>query len=393
MNIESWPASRLPEALEALCKAAELPSRGALLAPAASDLARWIESAAACLGLEAEPVEMPYPDVPRMLRSCAPALVLLGDRAIAIAAGSGRTLRVLAPDLGLADVRLQDLSAVLRAAVEKDAGPEVDALLDRAAVCGRRRQRARAALLSARLGGARVGNCWLLRLLPGAGARRQMRSAGVAQRLALVAALYALQFVCWLSTWWLIGLAALQGRIEWGWLLAWGLLRLSIVPLRLAVSWIVGTLAIDAGALLKVRLLAGALRLLPEETRSEGVGRLLGRTIESEAVEQLGIGGAFLALFGAVELVFSAAMLALGAAGAPHAALLAAWCAIAALLAARYWRLRDAWTEARLSLTHDQVERIIGHKRGTGGTGGVSYLTKALELKFFPELWTIRTSM
>jgi tryptophan 2,3-dioxygenase len=39
------------------------------------------------------------------------------------------------------------------------------------------------------------------------------------------------------------------------------------------------------------------------------------------------------------------------------------------------------------------VERIIGAKRGTGGTGGVSYLTKALELKFFPELWTIRSSM
>ncbi len=39
------------------------------------------------------------------------------------------------------------------------------------------------------------------------------------------------------------------------------------------------------------------------------------------------------------------------------------------------------------------VERIIGYKRGTGGTSGVSYLTKALELKFFPELWTIRTSM
>jgi tryptophan 2,3-dioxygenase len=39
------------------------------------------------------------------------------------------------------------------------------------------------------------------------------------------------------------------------------------------------------------------------------------------------------------------------------------------------------------------VERIIGGKRGTGGTGGVSYLAKALELKFFPELWTIRASM
>jgi tryptophan 2,3-dioxygenase len=39
------------------------------------------------------------------------------------------------------------------------------------------------------------------------------------------------------------------------------------------------------------------------------------------------------------------------------------------------------------------VERIIGYKSGTGGTSGVSYLAKALELKFFPELWQIRTSM
>ncbi|QNL18729.1 tryptophan 2,3-dioxygenase [Hyphobacterium sp. CCMP332] len=39
------------------------------------------------------------------------------------------------------------------------------------------------------------------------------------------------------------------------------------------------------------------------------------------------------------------------------------------------------------------VERIIGYRRGTGGTGGVSYLVKALELRFFPELWTVRTSL
>jgi len=39
------------------------------------------------------------------------------------------------------------------------------------------------------------------------------------------------------------------------------------------------------------------------------------------------------------------------------------------------------------------VERVIGYKPGTAGTGGVSYLAKALELKFFPELWQIRTAM
>ncbi len=39
------------------------------------------------------------------------------------------------------------------------------------------------------------------------------------------------------------------------------------------------------------------------------------------------------------------------------------------------------------------VERIIGHKRGTGGTSGVGYLAKAMELRFFPELWSVRTSI
>lgn len=39
------------------------------------------------------------------------------------------------------------------------------------------------------------------------------------------------------------------------------------------------------------------------------------------------------------------------------------------------------------------VERIIGYKPGTGGTAGVAYLAKALELRFFPELWQVRTSM
>jgi tryptophan 2,3-dioxygenase len=47
------------------------------------------------------------------------------------------------------------------------------------------------------------------------------------------------------------------------------------------------------------------------------------------------------------------------------------------------WRFRHMKT----------VERIIGHKRGTGGTSGVSYLKKALELRFFPELWNVRTAV
>ena len=45
------------------------------------------------------------------------------------------------------------------------------------------------------------------------------------------------------------------------------------------------------------------------------------------------------------------------------------------------WRFRHVKT----------VERIIGHKRGTGGTAGVGYLRQALDIVFFPELWEVRT--
>jgi tryptophan 2,3-dioxygenase len=47
------------------------------------------------------------------------------------------------------------------------------------------------------------------------------------------------------------------------------------------------------------------------------------------------------------------------------------------------WRFRHMKT----------VERIIGHRRGTGGSSGVSFLKKALELEFFPELFEVRTTL
>ena len=39
------------------------------------------------------------------------------------------------------------------------------------------------------------------------------------------------------------------------------------------------------------------------------------------------------------------------------------------------------------------VERIIGLKRGTGGTSGVSYLRRMLDVVLFPELWKVRTKL
>jgi tryptophan 2,3-dioxygenase len=49
----------------------------------------------------------------------------------------------------------------------------------------------------------------------------------------------------------------------------------------------------------------------------------------------------------------------------------------------RRWRFNHVTT----------VERVIGFKRGTGGTSGVQYLRRMLEVQLFPELWSLRTSL
>jgi tryptophan 2,3-dioxygenase len=49
----------------------------------------------------------------------------------------------------------------------------------------------------------------------------------------------------------------------------------------------------------------------------------------------------------------------------------------------RLWRFRHVTT----------VERVIGFKRGTGGTNGVGYLRKMLDVVLFPEIWSLRTAL
>jgi tryptophan 2,3-dioxygenase len=49
----------------------------------------------------------------------------------------------------------------------------------------------------------------------------------------------------------------------------------------------------------------------------------------------------------------------------------------------RQWRFRHVTT----------VQRVIGFKRGTGGTSGVSYLKAVVDIQLFPELWSLRTTL
>ncbi|ATG35067.1 tryptophan 2,3-dioxygenase [Phaeobacter piscinae] len=83
----------------------------------------------------------------------------------------------------------------------------------------------------------------------------------------------------------------------------------------------------------------------------------------------------------------------------PHPVVEAAWCEVYRNTEA-HWDLYELAEKLvdfedyfrRWRFNHvTTVERVIGFKRGTGGTGGVSYLKRMLEVELFPELWHLRT--
>ena len=85
----------------------------------------------------------------------------------------------------------------------------------------------------------------------------------------------------------------------------------------------------------------------------------------------------------------------------PHTSVKSAWAQVYGDTA-RFWDLYELaeklvdledWFQQWRFRHMTTVERIIGHRAGTGGTAGVGYLRRALDIRFFPELWDLRTDL
>jgi ATP-binding cassette, subfamily B, bacterial len=372
----SWPGDRLGEAMEALGRhaglgvrmAAEVAPPEAVLGAGGARLDRWVEAAAAWIGIEAEPVDVAYPDLARLVAGAGPALVRLpgpesdGPRFLALLAGSRRHARLLTPDCRVIRIATGAIRSALCRDAEAPVAKNVDRILAEISVRPSRRQGVRAALLGQLLVSARVGDGWLLRPAGDAHPLAHARALGLPRRFALLVALQLLGSALWIDSWWLLGWISATGRPDLGWLVAWLLLLISSVPCRVAATALGGALAIQAGAVLKRRLLVGSLALDLDLARRSGIGRLHGLVLESEVIEQVGLSGGILALSAAPELILAVPVLALGAGGLPHAALLVATIVATLWLAWRYGSARRRWTEARLAITNDLIERMIGHR-------------------------------
>ena len=379
-----WSLSQLGSGLEALARRSKLepsavpvphpPSSLAALEDAAASrdaLNRWIESAANWLGVEAEPSAIPYEGLEQLLENAGPAVLqvpgngpprflFLLPRTL-FPGGRGRIV-VLAPDLRTVSLRIDAARALLCSALEQTVAPEVDRLLNELGIPDPRRRAARAALLLERLRAREVGGCWLLRQSPGAAFWSQAKRLHLPRRLGALVVSFAAEYFLLIISWWLIGRAVLSGHLDHGWLFAWALILLTLVPFRVLSTWLQGGLAVNGGAIFRQRLLFGALRLKPEEIRHKGVGQFLGEVMESEALELLVLLVGFQGLTAAIELMAAEIVLSQGVGRGVELILLPLWLALTLFMGMRYFRQRQRWTAARLSMTNDLTERMVGHR-------------------------------
>jgi ATP-binding cassette subfamily B protein len=358
-----WPAARANEGLELLARAARLPLRA--LRPAVGDAdtvdGQSLPRAAARLGLDVEPIDTSVGDVDGLLRAAGPAVIRIAtDRLVMLVGRRGRKVRIVRPDHVVVSVAVAEIRDAMVEGEQSPIVAETERLVDEIGLTARRRGRVVSALVAERLRAKTIEAGWLIRVPVGSSFAAQLVASGARRKAILLVLAHAAQYVLAIVAWWLLGRAALLGHLDEGWLTAWGLALFTLVPIQLTALYLQGRLAIDAGALLKQRLLAGAFRLEPEEIRREGAGQLLGRVIEAEAVESLALGGGLAAGLAGLELLLAAVVLALGAPWL--AVLLVLWSAACGLLGWVYYGRRGRWAQQRIELTHDLIERMLGHR-------------------------------
>jgi ATP-binding cassette subfamily B protein len=370
----AWPLGRLADAVEALAHASGVARPSSSQAPVKRDaqstdpVDSGVERLSRQLRFESESFDVAYGALERTLMTAGPAIFTLsspngadGHAFLALLGCSSRTATLLAPGGRRVNVPFPTLAAWLRQHLDETLTPQIDPLLAETGIPAERRDAARVAMLAARLGSVITTKCWLLRPAPEAPLWQHMRHARVPRRLVLFVAAYAGTSLASLGSWWLIGAAALEGRFDPGSLLAWTFLLLSLVPLTLMAMWSQAVFVLGAGGILKLRLMAGALKLDPDDIRHQGVGQHLARVIESESVEGLALAGGVYAIAACFDLALAGLVLMLTTRSLPLVLLLA-MATFLMIVAAMYFRSRERWTAMRMRLTHDLVEQMVGHR-------------------------------
>lgn len=374
LNRESWSSSRLHEAMAILVKKTgylsqfpDLLNLSGYAGPSDDDVIDpWMSLTAQQLGIETEAVELSYAQLESHLQQIGPALVRLPEgeppRFLAILKGSQKWIQLITPDHTIQSISPSQLRDVLAHHLETPILLSIQTLLTEVGVPMERQTTTRTAILREQLGSKTIGSCWLLRLSPGDNFLKQLFHTRLPRHLTLLLGTSLLVQLFSLLGWWIIGAGALTGHFEWSWMFAWVLLLFTTIPIQLVITWIQNFFSLELGRLFKQRLLYGILQLEPEEIRHQGVGQFLGIVLEAESLESLALAGGIMVPFAVLELLIVMGVLAMGAGGWFHVLLLTSWMVLSALLMGYHYQGTHEWINAYREVTHDLVERMVGHR-------------------------------
>jgi ATP-binding cassette subfamily B protein len=330
----------------------------------ALDLSRWLDDASAYLGLIVEPKERTAITAGALLAEGGPVLVAVpaqGGRHFLVLLGlrnRGRMVEVLLPSREVARISIADVDAVLAGFEQAHVGVRAFC-----AQAGLSQREAGVAERILRVSDGKREVCSGFSFAPAdAGFWSRFVEAGARRVLVGSVVFYLLAFGLYIASWWLIGSAAMEGHLSRGWLLAWSIMLLSFIVCRGAGVWGAGRLAVHVGGLTRERLLAGILRLSSDAVRSRGIGSLLGIVLDADALDALGRTGGPTVVADVAQCICGALILLLGAAPVLHAVLLVLWLLVAAVLVFRLHRRLLDWADARLALTDDLVETMVGYR-------------------------------
>ena len=406
---------QLAEALAALAQHVGLtqgPVEPAIAVTPKQQRSIWLDSVAARLGVEAEPVRCEVTQLHKLVRGSGPALLHLptiqpGAEYLLALVGCRRQALLLTPERVVVRIAPERIVTALSRQIETPIAQQITSLLERAGVPEARRLRAGQALLRERLAGVSLDVGWLIRPPLAAPMLSYARHFRVLPPLVLVGILTLLLQGISLLGWILLGRETLEGIFTRAQINAWGLLLLSAIPIQIWLTSLQHQLELLLGSTLKLRLLSGAFQRNSDAVRHQGAGQFLGLMIDAETFDNIALLGGFTTFTTLAQIGTALFVLGYGVGGSLHVILLILWLILIGGLFLIIIAVNRRWFAAHRDMTNELVEAMVGHRTRLAqedrkrwhegedrGIANYMHLTAAIDwsstiLTVIPRIWTI----
>ncbi len=144
--------------------------------------------------------------------------------------------------------------------------------------------------------------------------------------------------------------------------MAWAMCLGSAVFAQAAVRSLQGTLSVGFSGCLKERLLAAVLKLDPQTIRYQGMGELLSKNLDVEAIEALVTNSGVEILLASLDLLVIPLLLAKGVAAGMEIAAFGGWLGLIGVLFVVNHRQQGQWATSRLGVSHRAIENMTAHR-------------------------------